>query len=273
LGWSRRAGRIKVTGTLALVTGASSGIGAATARELAREGARVLLLAPTREALDRVAREITDAEGSAKVQSVDLADAPAVQQAASAIQAESGTPDILVNGAGAGRPLFTEETSPAEAAQMIAVPYLGAFNLTRAFLPDMIRRRRGHIVNVSSVAAFFAVPGMTGYTAARWAMRPVAGMRRRACIATTARPADSTASASSVERDCSTVVISTSVTGGRQRPLTWIGVWGRTRVSGIGRTGYWPRRWAWGAGAAGPGNPVADAGDRSILRFLPASID
>ena len=54
---------------------------------------------------------------------------------------------------------------------MIAVPYLGAFNLTRAFLPDMIRRRRGHIVNVSSVAAFFAVPGMTGYTAARWAMR------------------------------------------------------------------------------------------------------
>ena len=54
---------MKVTGTLALVTGASSGIGAATARELAREGARVLLLARTREALDRVAREITDAGG------------------------------------------------------------------------------------------------------------------------------------------------------------------------------------------------------------------
>ncbi|PYP54082.1 MAG: short-chain dehydrogenase [Gemmatimonadetes bacterium] len=162
---------MKVTGTLALVTGASSGIGAATARELAREGARVLLLARTRAALDRVAREITDAGGSAKVHTVDLADAPAVQQAASAIKAESGTPDILVNSAGAGRPLFTEETSPAEAAQMTAVPYLGAFNLTSAFLPDMIRRRRGHIVNVSSVAAFFAVPGMTGYTAARWAMR------------------------------------------------------------------------------------------------------
>ena len=105
------------------------------------------------------------------VGTVDLADVPAVQQAASAIKAESGTPDILVNSAGAGRPLFTEETSPAEAAQMTAVPYLGAFNLTSAFLPEMIRRRRGHIVNVSSVAAFFAVPGMTGYTAARWAMR------------------------------------------------------------------------------------------------------
>jgi len=156
---------VKVTGTLALVTGASSGIGAATARELAREGARVLLLARTRAALDRVAREITDAGGSAKVHTVDLADAPAVQQAASAIKAESGTPDILVNSAGAGRPLFTEETSPAEAAQMTAVPYLGAFNLTSAFLPDMIRRRRGHIVNVSSVAGRTAWAGNGVYAA------------------------------------------------------------------------------------------------------------
>ena len=261
---------MKVTGTLALVTGASSGIGAATARELAREGARVLLLARTREALDRVAREITDAEGSAKVQSVDLADAPAVQQAASAIQAESGTPDILVNGAGAGRPLFTEETSPAEAAQMIAVPYLGAFNLTRAFLPDMIRRRRGHIVNVSSVAAFFAVPGMTGYTAARWAMRPVAGMRRRACIATTARPADSTASASSVERDCSTVVISTLRHGRASAPAhmdrsMWQDPGERHRPNGLlaptlGLGRGCSRPWQPGSRCGGPIHPSIPAG-------------
>src|SRR2546422_1722502 len=69
-------------------------------------------------------------------------------------------------------------------------------------------------------------------------------MRRRACIATTARPAACTASASSVERDCSTVLMVTSVTRGRQCPRRWVGVWGAATLSGIGRTGE-------GSGGAG----------------------
>ncbi len=162
---------MKISGTLAVVTGASSGIGAATARALARKEARVLLLARTADALDRIAGEIAAVGGWAKAHPVDLADPIAVERVASAIKTESGTPDILVNNAGAGRWLFTEETSPAEAAQMMAVPYFAAFNVTRAFLPEMIRRKRGHIVNVTSAAAYIVFPGATAYTAARWAMR------------------------------------------------------------------------------------------------------
>ena len=60
---------------------------------------------------------------------------------------------------------------PAEAVQMMAVPYFAAFYVTRAFLPDMLRRNTGHIVNVSSVASRFVWPGATAYIAARWAVR------------------------------------------------------------------------------------------------------
>lgn len=87
------------------------------------------------------------------------------------ITAEVGTPDVLVNNAGAGRWKFVDETSPEEAMQMMAVPYFAAFCITHAFLPTMIRRGTGHIVNVSSVASHFVWPGATAYTAARWAVR------------------------------------------------------------------------------------------------------
>jgi NADP-dependent 3-hydroxy acid dehydrogenase YdfG len=64
-----------------------------------------------------------------------------------------------------------DETSDEEAAQMIAAPYLSAFYVTRAFLPAMIERNSGAIVNMTSIAAFMSWPGATAYTAARWAMR------------------------------------------------------------------------------------------------------
>jgi uncharacterized protein len=86
------------------------------------------------------------------------------------ILAEVGVPDLLVNNAGAGRWLPIAETTPAEASQMIAVPYLAAFNVTREVLVGMRRRGSGHIVNVTSVAARLAWPGAVAYSAARAAM-------------------------------------------------------------------------------------------------------
>jgi short-subunit dehydrogenase len=160
-----------IAGRLALVTGASSGIGAATARAVARKRGRVLLLARTRQALEQVAAEIKGAGGEAWVYPVDLADAGAVERTVDAIQRDVGVPDIIINNAGAGRWLWIEETSPADMVQMMAVPYFGAFYLTRAALPQMLRRNSGHIVNVTSVAGFMAWPGATAYTVARWAMR------------------------------------------------------------------------------------------------------
>jgi len=156
---------------LMLITGASSGIGAATARAAARAGMRVILAARTQANLEKVAAEIRQNGGEAYVCTVDVTDPQAVQKMAEKITAELGTPDVLFNNAGAGRWLFTDETSNDEAAQMIAAPYLSAFYVTRAFLPAMIERNSGTIINMTAIAGFMAWPGATAYTAARWAMR------------------------------------------------------------------------------------------------------
>jgi len=156
---------------LVLVTGASSGIGAATAKAMARAGGRVALIARSKELLDRVAAEIGSAGGDARVYPVDLADAEAVSAVAKRITEEMGTPDIIVNNAGSGKWLFVDETTPAQAAQMMAVPYFAAFNVTHAFLPAILKRNSGHFVFISSVGSRFVWPGATAYIAARWAMR------------------------------------------------------------------------------------------------------
>ena len=153
----------------ALVTGASGGLGAAIARELARAGARVVLLARRREELDRVAAGLGDR--ALAVHAVDLTDADAVARVASRIGADFGAPDVIVNNAGAGQWKFLDETSPEEGVRMMAVPYFAALYVTRAFLPGMLARGTGRIVNVSSTASRIVWPGATAYTAARWALR------------------------------------------------------------------------------------------------------
>jgi short-subunit dehydrogenase len=161
---------VRIEGRTALVTGASSGIGAATARALAREGARVLLLARTRAALEQVAGEIRAAGGAAEAHPVDLGEAEAVERLFDALEAREVRPEIVVNSAGAGRWLFTEETTPDEAVQMMALPYFAAFFVTRRCLPAMLARRNGHIVNINSPVARLGWPGAAGYSAARHAL-------------------------------------------------------------------------------------------------------
>lgn len=155
-------------GKTALVTGASSGIGAATAQELAKAGARVILVARRQDQLRKVADSIGDA---ASVYPTDLSNASAVDSLAERVTSDLGTPDIIVNNAGAGQWKFVDETTPAEAVQMMTVPYFAAFYVTHAFLPGMLRRNTGHILNVSSVGSRFVWPGATAYIAARWAVR------------------------------------------------------------------------------------------------------
>jgi len=162
---------MKLKGKILVITGASSGIGAATARAAAREGARVVLLARSQGKLEDLAEEIRREGGQAWVYPVDLTDDQAVAEVAERITREVGTPDILVNNAGVGRWLATEETSAEEAVSMMAAPYFAAFFLTRAFLPDMLRRHTGTIVNMTSLASRIVWPGAVAYTAARWAMR------------------------------------------------------------------------------------------------------
>ncbi len=155
-----------------VVTGASSGIGAATALALARRRVRaVALVARGAEALERVAADVRALGVDALPCPADLTDAGAVERARRTIEESLGAPDVLVNNAGAGRWLYVEETPPEEAVQMMAAPYFAAFYATRAFLPGMLARGSGHVVNVTSPAGYAAWPGATGYVAARWAMR------------------------------------------------------------------------------------------------------
>lgn len=129
------------------------------------------MLARSQRELDAIATEIDASGGHAVAYAVDLSDADAATSTAQRVLSDLGVPDILINNAGAGRWLYTEETPAQEAISMMALPYFAAFFLTRAFLPGMLARRGGRIVNVESPAAFTPWPGATGYTAARWALR------------------------------------------------------------------------------------------------------
>jgi short-subunit dehydrogenase len=155
---------------LVLVTGASSGIGEATAKRYGASGAHVLLLARNAERLGEVADAIRRGGNAATPYKVDLADAGAIAETCARIAREAGTPDILINNAGAGRWRPLAETSAEEALGMIEVPYLASFNLTRAFLPAMLARRSGAIACITSPASYLAWPNSAAYIAARHAL-------------------------------------------------------------------------------------------------------
>jgi uncharacterized protein len=156
---------------IALVTGASSGIGQAAAVALAREGWRVVLVARGRAALDETAARIRETGAEAHVEAVDAADGAAVLEMAGRVRASAGVPHLIVNSAGAGAWRYVEETPPAEAVEMMGAPYLAAFNVTHAFMADLLRRGSGHVIHVGSPASRIPWPGATGYIAARWALR------------------------------------------------------------------------------------------------------
>lgn len=160
-----------VRAKLVIVTGASQGIGAATSRALARAGARVILVARTESKLQALAKEIEAAGGEAHVRPCDLSDHEAVARLAEAVQAELGAPDVIINNAGAGRWLAVDETPLEEIEQMMRAPYFAAFYVTRVFVPAMIERGSGLIVNVQSPMSRVVAGGCTGYAACRYALR------------------------------------------------------------------------------------------------------
>ena len=163
----------------AVVTGASSGIGAATAKALARESWRVVLLARRAERLDELVAEIAAAGGVARAEALDASDGPAVMEMAERVRAEWGAPSLVVNSAGAGEWRFLEETSVEEISEMMGAPYLAAANTCRAFIADMLAAKRGHFIHVGSPASVMPWPGATAYTASRWALR---GLHEALCM-------------------------------------------------------------------------------------------
>ncbi len=155
-------------GEVALVTGASRGIGAAAARALAARGAAVALTARSAEAIDGIARELRDAGGRAVAIAGDIGDVAwagtMVRQAAEAL----GAPTILVNNAGMVGPIGRLlDCDPDGWARNVTVNLLGAYAVLRAALPGMVARGGGTVINVSSGAAENVYEGWSAYCAGK----------------------------------------------------------------------------------------------------------
>jgi NADP-dependent 3-hydroxy acid dehydrogenase YdfG len=153
---------------VALVTGATRGIGLATARALVAEGARVAMLARNAETLRARASEIGN---GAMAFPCDITDAPAVERTLAAVRQALGEPHILVNNAGVFEPLPIEDISPDDFASTVNVNLVAAFALVHAILPSMRAAGTGHIITIGSVADRTAFPGNSAYAASKFGLR------------------------------------------------------------------------------------------------------
>lgn len=156
-----------LAGCSALVTGATSGIGAACARVLASAGAEMFLVARRRDLLSRIAGEIGAYDLSA-----DVADDGQVEDLSAEVAARlGGSPDVVVHAAGVFSLAPLHQTRLEDLDRSLSVNLRSSFLLARAFLPGMLRRNRGHIVLVGSVAGRTAFPDNSAYSASKFGLR------------------------------------------------------------------------------------------------------
>jgi short-subunit dehydrogenase len=159
-----------LTGQHALVTGAASGIGEATAHELALRGARVSLADIDGAKVARVAAAIRTRGGDAAHYVTDIARADEVEELAACAVRERGPVEVLVNNAGVAVVAPFTKTRAEDWEWMSGVNVRGPLRLTRALLPDMLARKRGHVVMVASLAGLVGAPGMVAYSTTKFAM-------------------------------------------------------------------------------------------------------
>ncbi|HSS60843.1 MAG TPA: SDR family oxidoreductase [Candidatus Limnocylindrales bacterium] len=155
-----------------VVTGASSGIGRATAQLLARHGAQVMLVSRTREKLDALREEIEQSGGRASVYPADLSDLDACDAMIRQVLQEHGRVDILINNAGRSirRSIGSSYDRFHDFQRTMQLNYFGAVRLLLAVLPEMRRRRRGHVINISSIGVQTYPPRFGAYVASKSAL-------------------------------------------------------------------------------------------------------
>jgi len=157
------------TRPLALVTGASSGIGARVAERLAARGLRTLLLARRVDRLDELATRLCRHAPSVAV-GLDLSEAETVEPAIARLLEEHGPADVVVNNAGYGHYSRFLEHEPADHRRLMEVNYFAVVAILRAVLPAMMSRRRGHVINIASMSTKMGPWGHAGYAAAKAAL-------------------------------------------------------------------------------------------------------
>jgi short-subunit dehydrogenase len=160
---------VKVAGAKVLLTGASSGIGAATARALATAGATVALVARRRDRLEQVLADCREASPGSTMWVADLADLDAIADLARDAEQALGGVDVLVNNAGAPKRRHVTALTPDEVEQVMALNFFSPVRLTLALLPAMRERRRGVVVNVASLGGRIGIATEAAYCASKFA--------------------------------------------------------------------------------------------------------
>jgi NAD(P)-dependent dehydrogenase (short-subunit alcohol dehydrogenase family) len=157
-----------LAGRVAIVTGASRGIGAAAAFVLAKAGAAVMIVARDGKRVSQLAEEIVAAGGRAAALACDVADYESVRKMVAETEQQLGSIDILVNNAGVIEPISAlVQSDPAAWGRSIEVNLVGAYHTAHATLPRMLEAGRGTVINISSGAAHRALEGWSAYCSAK----------------------------------------------------------------------------------------------------------
>ncbi len=157
-----------LNGKWALVTGAGSGMGRTTSIELAREGANLILVDICGEAMGNVARELEAMGAEVQTFCVDVTDPEQVQRMADTIHTRWGPLDVLVNNAGIAYMNHMIDTTVEDWRKLFDVNMWSIIHMVKAFAPEMMKRKAGQIVNISSGQAFFSVPTWGAYAATKF---------------------------------------------------------------------------------------------------------
>ncbi|HJJ22879.1 MAG TPA: SDR family oxidoreductase [Nitrosopumilus sp.] len=153
-----------------LITGASSGIGRETAIEFAKLGANIILVARRKDKLELVANELKQFDISTLVCQCDVSKKDQVKEMSKTVLEKFDSVDILVNNAGFAIYGSVSDLSIDEIESQMETNYFGMIYCIKNFLPSMLEKKSGHIVNVASVAASFGLPGIASYCASKFAM-------------------------------------------------------------------------------------------------------
>lgn len=161
---------MKIDGTIAIVTGASSGIGAAVAEDLARRGATVVVTARREAELETTAKACRRYNTDSVAMPADLSDADECARVVTGTQERFGRVDILINNAGVSLHRHALTTTPAAIEDVLRINFLAAVHTTMAALPSMTEQHQGSIINITSVAGYIPNPNESAYGASKAAL-------------------------------------------------------------------------------------------------------
>jgi 3-oxoacyl-[acyl-carrier protein] reductase len=159
-----------LTGKTALITGAGRGIGRATAIALAKEGVHIGMIGLSMDNLEKVSAELVQYGVTVSAATADVSDLTSVTNAVEHIKTDLGSIDILINNAGIAKFGGFLELSPEEWEKIIQVNLMGVYHVTRAVLPEMIERKTGDIINISSSAGQRGAAVTSAYSASKFAV-------------------------------------------------------------------------------------------------------